>query len=94
MSKELAVVIPVYNEEEAIKKVIDDWKKILPIKSFDLVIINDGSTDNTKSILLDYKKKIKNLVVINKINEGHGKAVCDGYNFAIKKKIPIYIPDG
>ena len=86
MSKELAVVIPVYNEEEAIKKVIDDWKKILPTKSFDLIIVNDGSTDNTKSILLDYKKKIKNLVVINKINEGHGKAVCDGYNFAIKKK--------
>ena len=59
MSKELAVVIPVYNEEEAIKKVIDDWKKILPTKSFDLIIVNDGSTDNTKSILLDYKKKLK-----------------------------------
>ncbi len=86
MNKELAVVIPVYNEEEAIKKVIDDWKKILPIKFFDLIIVNDGSTDNTKSILLDCKKKIKNLVVINKINEGHGKAVCDGYDFAIKKK--------
>ena len=60
-------------------------EKNIAYKSFDLIIVNDGSTDNTKSILLDYKK-IKNLVVINKINEGHGKAVCDGYNFAIKKK--------
>ncbi len=85
MTKELAVVIPVYNEEEAIKKVIDDWKIILPAKLFDLIIINDGSTDNTKSILLNCKKKIKNLIVINKTNAGHGKAVCDGYNFAIKK---------
>ena len=90
MRKKLAVVIPVYNEEESIKKVVNDWKKILPTKLFDLIIINDGSTDNTKSILSNFKKKIKNLIVINKKNAGHGKAVCDGYKFAIKKNINIF----
>jgi dolichol-phosphate mannosyltransferase len=86
LRKKLAVIIPVYNEEDSIEKVVNDWKKILPPKLFDLVFVNDGSSDHTKSILLKCKKKIKNLIVINKINEGHGKAVCDGYNFAIKKK--------
>tara|TARA_A100001011_G_C14291715_1_gene836486 strand:+ start:1252 stop:1962 length:711 start_codon:yes stop_codon:yes gene_type:complete len=95
MRKKLAVVIPVYNEEESIKKVVNDWKKILPTKLFDLIIINDGSTDNTKSILSNFKKKIKNLIVINKKNAGHGKAVCDGYKFAIKKKYKyIFQTDG
>ena len=55
--KELAIVIPVYNEEENIEKVLNDWKKILDKKIFDIIIINDGSKDKTKFILDKIKKK-------------------------------------
>ncbi|MDA8706568.1 glycosyltransferase family 2 protein [Candidatus Pelagibacter sp.] len=84
--KELAIIIPVYNEEEIIEKVLVDWSKIISIKKFDIIIINDGSKDNTKKIILKLKQKIKNLILINKINEGHGKALIMGYRYAQKKK--------
>ena len=46
MKKKLAIILPVYNEEMSIEKVIKDWGKILPKASFDLIVINDGSKDN------------------------------------------------
>ena len=56
--KKLALIIPVYNEEEIIKKIVNDWKNILAKKTFDLIIVNDGSKDKTKLILDSLKKKL------------------------------------
>lgn len=83
--KELAIIIPTYNEQLSIQKVIDDWSIVLPVDSFDLIIVNDGSKDGTLDILEKNKKIIQNLIVINKINEGHGKAICAGYKYTIDK---------
>ncbi len=83
--KELAIIIPTYNEELSIQKIIDDWSAVLPPESFDLIIVNDGSGDGTLDILEKNKKITQNLIVINKINEGHGKAICEGYKYAISK---------
>lgn len=84
--KQLAIIIPVYNEEGNIKQVVHDWKKILNKKNFDIIIINDGSIDKTKSIISEIKKKTSNLKIINKTNGGHGETVFTGYEYAIKKK--------
>jgi glycosyltransferase involved in cell wall biosynthesis len=84
--KKLAIIIPVYNEEESIEKVLNDWKRILQKKFFDIIIINDGSTDNTKLILSKIKKKNSHIEIINKPNGGHGESVFYGYKYAIKKK--------
>lgn len=84
--KTLAIVIPVYNEEENIKKVIVDWSKILSNRLFDIIVINDGSKDKTKLILNKIKKKIHNLIIINKLNGGHGETIYLGYKYAVKKK--------
>ncbi len=83
--KELAIIIPTYNEELSIQKVIDEWSVVLPLESFDLIIVNDGSGDGTLDIIEKNKKIFQNLIVINKINEGHGKAICEGYKYAISK---------
>lgn len=56
--KQLAIIIPVYNEEDNIKKVIYDWTKVLNKKTFDIIIINDGSIDKTKLIISKIKKKL------------------------------------
>ena len=55
----ISIIIPCFNEEKTISKVID---KILNLSEIDkeIIIINDGSTDNTKNILDDLKKKITN----------------------------------
>jgi glycosyltransferase involved in cell wall biosynthesis len=84
--KQLAIIIPVYNEEENIEKVINDWRKILEKKKFDIIVINDGSTDKTKLILDKIKKKSSNIKVINKLNGGHGESIYLGYKYATKKK--------
>ena len=84
--KTLAIVIPVYNEEENIKKVIVDWSKILSTRLFDIIVVNDGSKDKTKLILNKIKKKIRNLKVINKPNGGHGETIYLGYKYAVEKK--------
>ena len=42
MKKKLAVIIPFYNEEKSILRVVDEWISILNTKDMDLILINDG----------------------------------------------------
>ena len=81
----LAIVIPVFNEEDIIEKVIHDWLFIA--KKFDgfIIVINDGSSDNSLKILKKINKKSNRLIIINKKNSGHGPTVYMGYEMALKK---------
>jgi hypothetical protein len=56
---DILLIIPAYNEEENIEKVIEEIKKY----NLDYVIINDGSSDNTKKICEEKKYNIINLAV-------------------------------
>ncbi|WP_440676601.1 glycosyltransferase family 2 protein [Candidatus Pelagibacter sp. HIMB1593] len=82
----LLIVIPVFNEEKAIKKVLDEWN--LEIDKYNInhkfLVINDGSTDKTRDVLKKFKKK--NILVINNKNIGHGKSCMLGYSYSIKNK--------
>lgn len=76
--------IRVYNEEKAVAKVIDE---IIASGFRKLVLINDGSSDNTLSIFQDKKKEYPDALIIildHTINRGGGAANQTGYNF-IKK---------
>jgi glycosyltransferase involved in cell wall biosynthesis len=83
--KKLAIVIPVYNEEDNIKKVLDDWKIILSRNEFDIIVVNDGSLDKTNFILNKIKKNNNHIKILNKLNGGHGDSVLFGYKYAVKK---------
>ena len=79
----LSVIIPAYNEEKIIKKhlieVSSYLKKQFPRKKMEVLVINDGSTDNTKNILVSTKKIISNLKIINHFeNQGRGAAIING----------------
>ena len=87
--KNLAIVIPVYNEEKTIAKVVNDWSRIIEIDQLDLIIVNDGSNDETLKILENLKKDNLNLIIINKKNEGHGYAICEGYKYASQNNYPF-----
>lgn len=84
--KKLAIIIPVFNEEENISKVLNDWNEILSKKIFDIIVINDGSKDKTRFILNKIKKKNSNIKIINKLNGGHGESIYLGYKYAVNKK--------
>lgn len=81
MKKELALVMPVYNEEGAIGNVINKWTEELQKLKIDFQIhtYNDGSQDRTLRILNDLAAENKRLIVHDKPNSGHGPTVLRGY---------------
>lgn len=81
----LVAVIPVYNEQECIEQVISDWgTKLTELElSFRILVINDGSRDNTGEILKGLSQKYPYLEVLNQDNAGHGAAVKNGYIHAL-----------
>ena len=82
---DLAVVIPVYNEEKNINECIDSWIKVLSGlgANYALIILNDGSWDETERVLseLSYQQSIH---IIHKKNEGHGPTILRGYVEAVE----------
>ncbi|MBI2658924.1 glycosyltransferase family 2 protein [Candidatus Woesearchaeota archaeon] len=74
----LSVIIPVYNEEKTIKKVIDRVKGVqLKNIAKELVIVDDFSTDNTRNILKNLKNKSLK-IFYHKKNMGKGAAIRTG----------------
>ena len=83
----LTVIVPVYNEENTIEEIIRKIKKISKIKK-QIIIVDDGSTDQTRNIL---KKKINRKVdkiIFHKSNYGKGAAIRSAQKF-IKGDIVI-----
>lgn len=82
----LSIIIPVYNCENYIEECIKSILDKIDFNISELIIINDGSTDNTKKLLEKYNN-IKNMFIYN--NENHG--VSYSRNFGILKATGKYI---
>ena len=65
MQDKLYIVIPAYNEEANIRKVVDEWYPIAVMAGEDsrLVIVDDGSRDNTLAVLKEEQKNRPKLIV-------------------------------
>ena len=73
----VSLLIPAYNEEESIIETIDNAKllfKNLKIKDFEIIVINDGSTDKTK----EYAKKAGAKIITHPQNLGYGFSLKNG----------------
>ncbi|MEE1114234.1 MAG: glycosyltransferase family 2 protein [Eubacterium sp.] len=85
----LYIIIPAYNEEENILRIIEGWYPVIEAHSGGgasrLVIIDDGSTDNTMELLTECACARPYLTVLTKENQGHGASVLYGYRYAIEK---------
>jgi len=95
MKVNLTVVIPVYNEDEIIETVINDWSQQLQKLelSFEIRIYNDGSKDNTLSVLRNLERLNSNLIVIDKKNSGHGPTILQGFRDACESSEWIFHVD-
>ena len=82
--KDVAVVIPVFNEEKLIGECIDEWLNVLDSVNlnYEILIIDDGSSDATISIVERYGDN-ENIQAIIKQNEGHGPTILAGYKRAV-----------
>lgn len=84
-----SLVIPCYNEEENLPILIDKYKKFLKKPNNELIIVNNGSVDNTNNLLRKLKK-IKNIKSVQiKKNIGFGNGLKKGM-FAAQGDILIY----
>ncbi len=81
---DLAVVMPVYNEGDCIARVLRSWLATLASESIDfkMIVLDDGSTDNTSSELAAFADD-PNVEVVEKPNSGHGPTVLLGYEKGI-----------
>lgn len=76
----VSVIIPAYNEEDTIKKTLEHVFNS-DYDLFEVVVVNDGSTDKTAEIVREMMKKYKKLKLINKKNTGK----ADSLNYALKR---------
>ena len=86
-NEKLYIVIPAFNEQENIRNVIEDWYPIVEKYNANqesrLIIIDDGSKDNTFTIMQEYARTRLLFYPIKKKNSGHGPTVLYGYHYAL-----------
>lgn len=85
-NKSIAVIVPAYNEEELIGEAIST----IPNFVDKIIVVNDGSSDNTKDIIGSFINKRNNIILVDhKKNKGLGKSLIDGYLKAKELEIDI-----
>lgn len=86
LKDKVSIIIPIYNSEKYVSKCLDSVVN-QTYENIEIILINDGSKDNSINIIKDYAKKDKRIVVIDKENEGVSKT----RNLGIKKSTGDYI---
>ena len=74
--QKVSVIIPAYNEEETVAKVIGVVKKVSFVD--EIIVVNDGSSDNTE----EEARNAGAIVINHKYNKGKGEALYTGYSEA------------
>lgn len=75
MSKNIkvSIIVPVYNVEKYLNECLESAVK-QTLNNIEIIIVNDGSTDNSLSIIKEYESKYNNIKVINQTNKGQSEA--------------------
>ena len=89
--RELAVVMPVYNEEGSIAHVLATWRDTLGALgvNYEVLVFNDGSRDGTAAVLAEVATH-ERIRVVNKPNAGHGPTILMGYAEAVKRAAWVF----
>ena len=94
----LYIIIPAYNEEENILRVLEDWYPVVERHSGEgrsrLVVVDDGSRDGTRRILEEYAAEHPLLVPLTKKNGGHGAARALRLPLRPAPRGGLYLSDG
>jgi glycosyltransferase involved in cell wall biosynthesis len=86
--KELSIVVPVMNEEENIKPLLEAVRGALVDYDYEIVLVDDGSTDGTRKAIIDNSDERTKLVELRK-NYGQSTAMTAGIDHANAKFIAM-----
>ncbi len=94
----LSVIIPVYNEEKTVHRILDKIKNVVLINEIkkEIIIVNDCSTDLTENKLLKYINENKDLNILyysHQVNQGKGAALHTGISHATGNYVVIQDAD-
>ncbi|PCI59186.1 MAG: glycosyl transferase family 2, partial [Kordiimonadales bacterium] len=91
-----SLLIPCYNEENAIEQTVDNIVSSIPAEySYEIIVIDDGSTDKSHALLSALEKCHDNLRVLQHLrNKGYGASLKSGLNAAQHDYIVITDADG
>ncbi len=92
MNIKVSVIIPIYNMEAYIEQCLDSLEK-QTYHDFELIIVNDGSTDQSGEICEAYRTKFKDIKIIYKKNEGIVSARIAGIQEAVGEYIAFVDAD-
>jgi glycosyltransferase involved in cell wall biosynthesis len=91
----ISVFFPAYNDEGTIERMVADALTVLPslTDDYEVIVINDGSTDTTSSVLEQLKSTSPFVKIIHhERNQGYGAALRTGFNHACKDL--VFYTDG
>ncbi|MBT3393401.1 MAG: glycosyltransferase [Elusimicrobiaceae bacterium] len=77
----VSVIVPVYNAEKHLKQTVD-CILAQTLKDIEIVLIDDGSTDNSWGIIRNYQSKHKNIIALKQENKGTGATRAKGVSLA------------
>lgn len=88
MVPSISIVIPVYNCEKYLDDcLISVYNQDTELSEFEVICVNDGSSDSSLAILENYKSKYSNLKIISQENKGHAVARNTGLAAAVGKYV-------
>jgi glycosyltransferase involved in cell wall biosynthesis len=87
---EVTIVIPVYNEETGIKRLLDRFMELKFHERYEILVVNDGSSDNSLDVVRQFPVKVYS----HTVNKGYGAALKSGIRKATGEKVIILDSDG
>ena len=88
----IAIIIPTFNEEENVPKLIEELKGLRKILEFDAVFINDGSKDSSKFLIENSAKANKWIKIYNhEVNKGLAQTLKDGMKYTKENGYDIIV---
>lgn len=92
MIKSLAVIVPAFNEGDGLAAILPELIKKTKEFGWKIIVVNDGSTDNTAKICEKFEPEVK--LINHRHNHGYGAAIKSGIRIATTEWIATFDADG
>lgn len=87
--EKILIIIPAFNEENTIVEVVNNiFKEVGSVRDIKLLVVDDGSTDNTRKKV---KENTNALIISHIVNKGVGSAFSTGINYALKNDFDVVV---